>query len=175
MVTIIGKYHDNYSDGIGKAPITFQLQECYNTKYRMNSSDTNVESWNNSQMRSTHIPAILKLMPTEVQSALREVNKHTTNGDTGSTIVTTADKLFLLSEVEVFGVSSNSKGGEGIRYEYYAKSYTPIKKVNGTNSIYWLRSPQGINSTGFCCVGNNGGANYQNAATTAGVSFAFCF
>ena len=174
-VSILGKNHDNYSDGTGKAPLTFQLLHCYNTKYRMNGNDTNSGGWTSCQMRSLHLPAILALMPSEVQSALREVNKLTTGGSTSGTIITTADKLFLLSEVEVFGTLSNSRTGEGIRYDYYNKGYSNAKKSNGADSIYWLRSPRTSDSNNFCCVAAGGGASYYGPSNPAGVSFAFCF
>lgn len=175
MVTIIGKNHDSYSDGTGNAPLTFQLRECYNTTYRMNGSNTNNGGWTNSQMRSTHLPTVLNLMPSVVQSSIREVNKLTTDGKTSSTIVTTADKLFLLSEIEVFGLVSISKSGEGTQYEYYKKGNSSIKQVNGTNNSYWLRSPQGTTSTNYCCVNVSGGTSFDNASNPNGVPFAFCF
>lgn len=175
VVDIIGKNHDAYADGTGNAPLTFQLHDCYATAYRMNGNDTNNGGWTSSQMRTTHIPAILALMPSEVKAALREVTKLTTGGSTSGTVVPTVDKLFLLSELEMFGVSSNSKPGEGKQYEYYNKGYSTAKKVNGTNSIAWLRSPRGTDSGSFCCIGSGGGASYYGASNTAGVSFAFCF
>lgn len=103
LIDIIGKNHDNYSDGSGKAPLTFQLHDCYGTQYAMNSSGTNRGGWKSCAMRSTHLPAILALMPTEVQNGIREVNKLTSAGSKSATINTTADKLFLLSEIEIFG------------------------------------------------------------------------
>lgn len=174
-VRIIGKGHDNYSDGTGRAPLTFELSDCYGTEYRMNGTDTSGTGWGNSQMRTSHIPNILALMPSEVKLALREVNKLTTAGNATSTIVTTADKLFLLSEMEMFGVVSNSRVAEGTQYEYYRKGYSTAKKVAGANRISWLRSPHGSTFAAFCCVASGGGASYYNASNTAGVFFAFCF
>ena len=52
-------------------------------------------------------------MPTEVQNGIREVNQMTSAGSQSATINTTADKLFLLSEIEIFGSVSYSKSGEG--------------------------------------------------------------
>ena len=174
-VLVIGKKHDSYADGTGLAPLTFQMFECYTTPYRMNGNDTNAGGWEYCQMRTSHIPTILSLMPGAVQSALREVSKLTTGGSRSSTIVTTADKLFLLSEMETYGVASNSTVAEGIQYEYYRKGYSTAKKVAGANSICWLRSPYKGNSNAFCCIDNGGGASYYNSSNSAGVSLAFCF
>lgn len=175
QIDIIGKNHDVYSDGTGTAPLTFQMRECYATKYTMHSTATNTNGWTNCTMRTTHIPAILALMPTEVKSALREVNKLTNSGGTSSTVVTTADKLFLLSEIEVFGVVSQSKAGEGTRYDYYTNGYSAVKKIGTSNSAYWLRSPKNANSVQYCAISVNGVASVLDANGTSGVSLAFCF
>ena len=74
QVDIIGKNHDTYASG-GKAPLTFQLHDCYGELKAMNSYNTNNGGWTSCAMRSTHLPAILALMPTEVQNGIRDVNK----------------------------------------------------------------------------------------------------
>lgn len=174
QIDIIGKNHDTYSDGSGKAPLTFQLHDCYGEIKNMNSSNTNSGGWTSCAMRSTHLPAILALMPTEVQSGIREVNKLTSAGNQSATINTTADKLFLLSEVEIFGRSTYSKSGEGAQYDYYKAGNSHVKSYNGNAYIWWERSPYGSNSTNFCIV-NSYGASYNIAHSARGVAFGFCF
>lgn len=175
QIDIIGKNHDDYTDGSGKAPLTFQLHDCYADVNRMNSSNTNSGGWTSCAMRSTHLPAILALMPTEVQNGIREVNKLTSAGSQSSTINTTADKLFLLSEIEIFGSVSYSKSGEGTQYDYYKAGNSKVKNRNG-GAAYWNeRSPLKDGSTQFCMVSNTGTADYGGASSAAGVAFAFCF
>ena len=174
-IDIIGKGHDNYADGSGKAPLTFQLHDCYVDTKQMNSSNTNSGGWTSCAMRQTHLPDILALMPTEVQNGIREVNKLTSAGSQSATINTTADKLFLLSEIEIFGSVSYSKSGEGTQYDYYKAGNSKVKKFNGSAHIWWERSPYGSNSTRFCYVSSNGGAYYYNAGYAFGVAFGFCF
>lgn len=174
QIDIIGKNHDTYTAG-GKAPMTFQMHDCYGETKNMNSSNTNVGGWMSCDMRSTHLPAILALMPTEVQNGIREVNKLTSAGNQSDTINTTADKLFLLSEIEIFGSVSYSKSGEGTQYDYYKAGNSKVKKFNGSARGWWERSPRGINFTSFCFVNSAGGANYDGAINAAGVAFGFCF
>ena len=174
QVDIIGKNHDTYTAG-GTAPLTFQLHDCYADKKQMNSSGTNEGGWTSCAMRSTHLPAILALMPTEVQNGIREVNKLTSAGSKGSTINTTADKLFLLSEIEIFGSASYSKSGEGTQYDYYKAGNSKVKNYNGSASNWWERSPRGSYSTGFCTVNSGGNADYYRASDAYGVAFGFCF
>mgnify|MGYP000229275905 FL=1 len=174
QVDIIGKNHDTYTAG-GKAPLTFQLHDCYADTKAMNSSNTNSGGWTSCAMRSTHLPAILALMPTEIQNGIREVNKLTSAGSQSATINTTADKLFLLSEVEIFGSTTYSEAGEGTQYDYYKAGNSKVKKRNGSAAIWWERSPNAGYSTRFCYVDSNGSAGLSGASTARGVAFGFCF
>lgn len=175
QIDIIGKSHDDYTDGSGKAPLTFQLHDCYADVEDMNSSNTNSGGWKNSEMRTTDLPAILALMPTEVQNGIREVSKKTSVGGASSMIEAVSDKLFLLSEVEIFGSTSHSEAGEGTQYAYYKAGNRKVKKVSGYDHVWWERSPRASNATDFCCV-SSGGVDYSNYASKSyGVAFAFCF
>lgn len=175
LIDIIGKNHDDYSDGSGKAPLTFQLHDCYGTEYKMNTSDTNVGGWGSSDMRLTHLPAILALMPTAVQSGIREVNKLTSAGNQSANIVTKQDKLFLLSEIEVLANIDNSKSGEGAQYDYYKAGNSKVKTYYGSARGWGLRSPYKKDSRCFCCVNNYGSTFEKKASLKTGVAFAFCF
>lgn len=174
QVDIIGKNHDTYTAG-GTAPLTFQLHDCYGTEYAMNSSNTNRGGWTSCAMRSTRLPAILALMPSEVQAGIKEVNKLTSEGNQSSTIKTTADKLFLLSEIEIFGSIEWSKSGEGTQYAYYKDGRSTVKKLNDYTWDWWERSPDGSDATYFCCVGTYDDANSNDAIGPLGVAFGFCF
>lgn len=174
VIDIIGKNHDDYADGSGKAPLTFQFDACYSTSYAMNSTDINSTGWMSSAMRQTNIPAILALMPPEVQAALKEVTKKTSKGVNSSTIVNTADKLFLLSEIEVAGTTGQSFAGEGSQYAYYT-AYSKAKKANGSYKSWWLRSPYKNNNGSYCCVNSSGAVTNGNAAMALYAAPAFCF
>lgn len=164
LIDIIGINHDTYTAG-GKAPLTFQLHDCYADTKDMNSLDTNSGGWTSCAMRSTHLPAILALMPTEVQNGIREVNKLTSAGNYSTTINTTADKLFLLSEVEIFGSTHYSAAGEGTQYDYYKAGNSKVKKRNGSAANWWERSPSA----------SDGNADYDVFISAYGVAFGFCF
>ena len=174
QIDIIGKNHDTYTAG-GKAPLTFQLHDCYADKKDMNSSKTNSGGWKNSAMRTTHLPAILALMPTEVQNGIREVSKKASVGSVSSTIETMSDKLFLLSEVEIFGSTSYSYAGEGTQYDYYKAGNSKVKKRNGSAAYWWERSPSANYSMYFCMVGSDGSVNIGGPSYANGVAFGFCF
>ena len=174
QIDIIGKNHDTYAAG-GTAPLTFQLHDCYADTKVMNRLNKNSCGWKNSPMRTTYLPAILALMPTEVQNGIREVNKLTSAGNNSSTINTTADKLFLLSEVEIFGSTRYSAAGEGTHYDYYKAGNSKVKNWNGAATYWWERSPHASNSTSFCLVTSGGSEDSHSASYTRGVAFGFCF
>ena len=175
-IDIIGKYHDDYADGSGKAPLTFQLHDCYNTIYKMNSSGTNSGGWTNCAMRTSNLASFVTLMPTEVQNGIKEVNKLTSAGYASTTINTTADKLFLLSEIEVFGKLKCTCEGEGTQYAYYAAGNSACKTLNGIANVWWTRSPYATNTIQFAVVKSDGTASdSSNANTARGLAFAFCF
>ena len=173
-IDIIGKNHDTYASG-GTAPLTFQMHDCYTETKQMNSSNTNSGGWQNSAMRTTHLPAILNMMPAEVKAAIRDVQKKSSAGNQSSSIQTTNDKLFLLSEIEIFGSTTYSFAGEGKQYAYYQAGNSKVKNLSGSADIWWERSPYSSNSTSFCYVNSIGDANGSNASNSNGVAFGFCF
>ena len=176
QVDIVGKNHDTYTAG-GIAPLTFGLHDCYGTKSQMNSSNTNTTSWDGSKMRTETIPAILAKMPVNIQNGLRAVNKLTATSGTNSTIKTTSDKLFTFSEMEVYGSATNSHSGEGKQYDYYKAGNSKVKKVGGTASRWWLRSPSASAEYDkfFCLVTVKGSVYNSNASNSNYVCFGFCF
>lgn len=177
LIDIIGKNHDDYADGSGKAPLTFQMHDGFPASSpfdrRMNTSDTNVGGWGGSAMRIATLPAILATMPSEVQAGIREVNKLTSAGNQSSTINATADKLFLLSEIEVFGKTEYSYRGEGTQYDYFRAGNFQF----GSLPEWWERSPHKGSNSSFCMLTRNvsGYAYYTKAAYYIYVKMAFCF
>lgn len=174
-IDIIGFNHDDYSDGSGKAPITFQMHDCYYDRKYMHTSSTNKVGWVDSNMRLTRLPEIFVLMPPEVQSAIRAVTKLTSEGGKSSVIETTDDGLFLLSEVEVTGNFSRSFEGEGTQYTYYAMGNSASKIRNGHSSDWWLRSPNKSSTTYYVIIATSGVSANSSADVSRGVCFAFCF
>ena len=174
---IIGFDHDTLTTADGsrtKAGITFQLVDCLKTTYSMNGSNTNVNGWRGSTMRTSTMATLLNQLSSDLKSVLKFVNKVTSVGNNSSGLETTSDKLFLLSEIEVFGATQYSYAGEGKQYEYYTAGNSTIKKVNGSAGNWWERSPRSGGTGYFCSVSSNGSADYSSASASFGVSFGFC-
>ena len=112
-------------------------------------------------------------MPKNVKNGVREVSKK--SAATSSSIVTSADKLFLLSEIEIFGSRVVSAAGEGTQYSYYTSGGSTKKAMNGAPALWWQRSQNFAGAGGFGFVGQQGGTNGGDITNLYGVSFAFCF
>ena len=125
-------------------------------------------------MRTSTMATLLNQLSSDLKSVLKFVNKVTSVGNSSSGLETTSDKLFLLSEIEVFGATQYSYAGEGKQYEYYTAGNSTIKKVNGSAYDWWGRSPYSGNTATFCRVATGGGASRSNASYSCGVSFGFC-
>lgn len=178
QIDIIGKNHDDYSDGSGKAPLTFQLHDCYGVKYKMNNSKTNTGGWAACDMRKTHLPNIRNQMPAEVRGGIREVNKKAADGGyLDSAVVVSADGLFVLSQIEIIGKGGSAavKRDEGTQYAYYSNGGSTVKRFNSVPDEWWTRSPPWLSNVQFVYILKKGAAQSGDANLDKGVSFAFCF
>jgi hypothetical protein len=187
QMRIIGFNHDTLSDGSGKAGITLEMVNCLSTVYQMDETKTNKGGFPISEMNTISLPAIKATLPQEWQNVIKTVDKKSANGSDGNytQIVTSSQKLFLLSEIELFGTANYAQNGadEGYQYEYWTgKQLTDTIKyrdndgdgVPETASHYWLRS-SAIGYTGNFVIGKSQGGLSSNLATNDwGVSFAFC-
>ena len=181
-LVILGFNHDDLTSG-GKAGITIGMKELLATKYRMNASNTNAGGWDESEMRTTTMQTLLGQLPSDLQAAIKSVNKKATSGGASTTIKTSSDKLFLFSEVEIDGTTSSGYASEGEQYEYWktVKDGTVaadrVKKLSnggGSADSWWLRSPYVSLSIGFRCITSAGVVYGSVANGTYGVSFGFC-
>ena len=183
-LVILDFNHDDLTGG-GKAGMTIGMKNLLATTYRMNATTTNEGGWDESEMRTSTMATLLSQLPSDLQGVIKQVNKKATAGGASTSITTSADKLWLLAEVEVDGTTSAGYAGEGEQYEYWktVKDGTVaadrIKYLsNGSGSAYtwWLRSASVSYSTNFRSFSSAGGVSSDigSASGTRGVSFGFC-
>ena len=175
-VEIVGFNHDDLASG-GKAGITFGLKNLMANTRQMNSSNTNAGGFTGSDMYDWLQGTLLNSLPSDLRAVLKSVNKKTSAGSQSSTINTNAMKIFLFSEVEIFGSVTYSKSGEGSQYSRFATASSRIKYLSngsGSASAWWERSPVGNYSAGFCSVSSGGSASSGGASFSLGVCFGFC-
>ena len=188
---ILGFNHDTLTNSSaygeatasGKAGITWQMVNCLNTTYPMKNADTNEGGWNTSVMRTSTLPTIKALLPSDLQSIIKLVDKKAANGGgpNYTATVTSSDDLFLLAEIEIFGSVSFAQDGanEGTQYKYWVgKSASDRIKHFGTSinaTTWWERScSSSVAGRSFLAVDMSGNANGYAASQTHGVSFAYC-
>lgn len=165
--------HDDLTAG-GKAKMSFMMVDCLAATAKMNSSDTNVGGWNSSAMR-TSMATYLSKFPAEWRAIIKPVNKKTTAGNKSTTIQTTSDSLWLASVKEV-GLLTTDTGykDEGTTYPLFVDNESRIKKVGGSASYWWTRSPNTTDTTYFRCVSSSGDDGNLTASSSYGVCLGLC-
>lgn len=175
-VVILGFDHDYLKNG-GKAGITIGMKNLLATKYPMNNTVVNNIEWSNSLMRTSTMATLLSQLPSDLQNVIKIVTKRMLTSDTSS--ISTEDKLFLFSEVEIYGTG---RGNEGEQYEYWetvkdgtveADRIKYLSNGSGSASSWWLRSLSPRPAL-FACVSSGGTEVYGEANSEEGVSFGFC-
>ena len=175
-VRIIGFYHDKDADG-RVLPISFETVQTLNDDEVMNEKYTNEGGWEKSFLRARLNGSFFdEMLPDDLKAAIKPCVKLTGTGGKNPVMGQTVDKLFVLSEQEIFGRKVFSMGGEGHWYDWYRQEDNPYGKVkqNGEADWRWERSPNGSNTSHFCCVSSDGVANYGSASSSYGVAFGFC-
>ena len=146
----------------------------------MNSTNTNVGGWKNCARRTWCNNVYFGALPSTWKSIVKTVNKKSgTGGGSSSGTETTQDKIFLASEIEIFGSTTYSVSGEGIQYQYYKNATANRYKMPKWNSssvshIYWERSPRSGETAYFCLVYDDGNADNDGASGTYGVAPCLC-
>lgn len=179
QVQIAGIYHDEKTDGNGKAGLTFIFKDGLVNR-DINAVDSNDGGWERSQIRTWLASDGMDMLPQDLQRRILSVNKKTNNiGQSSSTsaVTVTQDKLWLFSPVELFGATNFYKNdvaycntilnAEGEEYELFRDNGTSMGKSNSIlvghfkSSVcsWWTRSPVPSTQDRFCGVnpqGNNG-------------------
>lgn len=170
---IIGFDHDDLAAaGGGKAAMTFDTVDCLNTKHPLNPTSTTVGGYSGCAFYSTLNHTIWSTLPVDLRSVVKQVNKPASAGTSSAQIVVTADRIFLMSQVEVQGTVTNAMPGEGTQYAFFTSGGTKVKKATETAATWWNRSSGGSQS--FCIVSAAGTASTNNAHVLNGVSFGLC-
>ena len=173
---IIGFNHDYAEDG-SLTHITFETVETLDGDIPMNEKSTNEGGWDASYLRAKLNGNFFeKQLPADLKEVIKPVVKITAKSGKNEMLVPSVDKLFVLSEQEVFGRKIYSCGGEGKWYEWYKRENTPYGKCkqNGERDWRWERSPRSGSTNAFCYVTGNGDASADGASSSLGVSFGFC-
>ena len=144
----------------------------------------NVNDYQNSTMRSTHLPAVLLRYSSELQAQLENTSYQVaTNGNNGI-LLTLTDKIFLpaAKEYGLTGYARTEETNALTTYQYYQTHNTNadrVKHQNGnlssTSNAYWTRSPYSSGTSYVVRVNSDGSEGGNSADSTYRVAPVFAW
>lgn len=179
----------NFNNGNANSPSPFLASDL---NYWLNSKSGNVPNSTSDAAVTTEVDytsdGILHFMPDMVKNQIITKRIMLPRRYTAGSVLTSdnswawqsTDKLWIPSEVEVYGApcwGNNGYGAGGfVQYPYFANNMNRVKRRCSSNDRYgwWLLSAYAGNSTYFALVSNNG-LCYSNYATTTWVAVPVCF
>lgn len=196
---IIGINHNAAKEGdnlthfcIGRSGSTEIALYC-GTGFKMNSTDSAGSGWPGSLMYRTTLGnsgtpsdpvsnSLMSALPAELLAVLRPVTKGQATSNSTSAIESSTCYLFLLGEVEIFGVTGQSHSTELTcqkQYAYYVAGNSKNRyndKALTSGCAYWARSPMANGSGRFDCVSAPAGSTCagERASSKLGIAPCFC-
>ena len=169
---------DELADGSGNtAAITWVAKQLLVTSKKMNSTGTNAGGYPATNVMRSYLQengTIWNKLPATLKTLIKAVTRTSYDKTTGAD-VTSAEKLWIPSEREIFGGSSYEQSGP-VYSTIYKDSTSRKKTVFGSSSFtsWWLRSAYSRNDTNFRYVGSRGDVSYDSASSSRGVCLSFC-
>jgi hypothetical protein len=153
------------------------MQDIYENR-AWHSSNTN--DYANSTIHSYLNSTFLNLFESNIKNAIKQVKLPYRKGSGTSTTVTSGSnglsaKIFLLSATETSFDFSYMPSGEGAELAYFkgcADNSTDSKRVaylNGSATVWWLRSPRCYGFYSALCVYSNGDWGNYNCSYSYGI------
>ena len=133
-----------------------------NTVYSSNFGSTNV--WQDSTIRTTLNGTWLESTTVLKEKAV-ETEITTRSAYNATDWITTQDKVFLLSEADLFGTFNKTETSYAQDYTYGDEIIVPDVNMIKSTSVYWLRSPR------YYSAGNPGVADVGTAGTVSSSTY----
>ena len=153
------------------------MKDIYENR-QWHSSNTN--DYANSTIHSYLNSTFLNLFESNIKNAIKQVKLPYRKGSGTSTTVTSGSnglsaKIFLLSATETSFSFSYMPSGEGAELAYFkgcADNSSDSKRVaylNGSATVWWLRSPNCYNFSYALCVYSNGDWGSNHCSNSYGI------
>ena len=165
------------------------------TTMQMRDTNTNVGGYPATLVFDYLNNTLLGQLPNDLQSVIeptRVISGYGNNGTDSANFISTSQKLYLLSGVEVHGADSNDTAASTTsQLDYYVdmpseaydlcggcgaigtKYPRTIKQYNSTDTYWWLRPADSNDSSNFRDIDDKGILSRGNAGYARGVSPAF--
>ena len=148
------------------------MKDCLKEEGYINSSNTNSGGWNGCKRRTWCNNVFRNAIPSGLRPAFKQFQTKAATG-TGPASTTSVDWFALPSEMEVFGrvyyADSIAESGN-TQLNYYKTPSNRVKRVNGSASWWWVRSPYSAISNSFCVINSHGGADVTWPTIDSGLS-----
>ncbi len=139
------------------------MKDIYETRVWHSS---NINDYANSTIHSYLNSTFLNLFEPNIENVIKQVKIPYRKSSGASTTVTSGSnglsaKIFLLSATETSFSLSSMPSGEGAQLAYF-KGCSDSKRVaylNGSATVWWLRSPYCVDSSCPLCVYSSGAYN----------------
>lgn len=174
-VEILGFNHDRLSNG-GNAKYTFGLKNLMSDLRKIHSTGMDPYVYSRSDIYTWLKTDLYSSLPEDLQVVIKTVEKRT-GGNLSLPDIADDLRIFLFSEIEVFGTASRSANGEGTQYSRFTSSASRIKRTaNGAGNVAWwgLRSPDDDFSYAVLYVEGSGQLSSDGPNVLTGVCFGFC-
>ena len=151
------------------------LKNCLNEPGYMNSTATNIGSWNACARRAWCNDVFRAAIPQTLRNCFKQFQVITAAAVDSTVNQTTNDYFALFAEKEVFGertFSNETEAAALTQIEYYETAANRIKTINGSADEWWERSPvPGFGGAGnFSVVGSAGDVGHGGAGGTLGLA-----
>ena len=180
IVLSLSGINKTFTQGNNKLHLQLALNSANNKllgNAEMNATATNNGGWGSCQMRTRECADLLNCLPSDLQAVVKTTTKYTSAGGESTNIVSSSDKIFLLSEFEIFGTTNYSVSGEKDYQQQYSwySNHSKVKYNSSDSKVsWWERSPYHSYSAGFCRVTADGYASDSAAHYSNGVAPCLC-
>ena len=151
ILQVLGFDHCRLAGGAAFAGVIFGMAGVMNAGRRMNATQINTGGWPSCEMRAFLNETVFPALPRQWQAMIQTVQVRSSAGDSLPDIVTSDDRLFLLSLAEV-GFNADvvpymdevDPDAAQITFQCFTDHASRIRRqYNGTGTamIWWLRSP----------------------------------
>lgn len=173
---IVGIDVDDLADGSGKAPLTFISKELLLTPHAVNSTNTNVNGWVESELRNYIKTSIKPLIPPNIATQIKEVKKWSYVKRPADRNAYTADDVWIPSYREVN--LGEDRETSGVIYDTIFSDNNARRKMTVSTTkfnAWWLRTTTNNNSSYWASVSASGAlAALPASYASAYVALGFC-
>ena len=153
----------------------------YETK-QMNSTDTNVGGFPDSELYDYLSTTVWNALPAELRNVVKTIYKWYGTGNNTTNGEWFGSKIWSPLEYELFGTTKYSPAtehttGNARKYPIFTDNASRIKRMNngsGSADYYWEASPYASSATVFCRVNSRGITSAPYGNVSSGVCFGLC-